>query len=452
MVRKLQRKFILIVALVLFLVLGGLVGAVNGINYWQTKQKTDVLLNMLVDNDGSFPQNNPNDDKGKQGQPPETSDSAASADSTTPTGQPPENGTPAGEKPQSPDGGQSFLSAFEFSAETPFETRYFSVTTTDDGAAWTTELSHIASVTESEAEEYAAKVKEKGKSEGKTGVFRYRMVQTDEKLLIVFVDCSRDTQNVESVAAISCFVAAGCYLLVLILVILCSRKAIRPVIESMEKQKQFITDAGHELKTPIAIISANTEVIEMCEGESEWTESIHHQTERLTSLVTQLLTLAKMDEGGGELELKEWNASETIMDAVTSFEAPAVTKQITLQTDIAEELRMEGDAARIHQLVSLLVDNAVKYTPEGGTIRVRWWKNGKKAGFSVQNTCDTLPDGDLNRLFDRFYRADASRARESGGYGIGLSVAAAIVQAHKGKITAERTGDGICFKAVFPAK
>ncbi|MFR8449744.1 MAG: sensor histidine kinase [Fusicatenibacter saccharivorans] len=122
------------------------------------------------------------------------------------------------------------------------------------------------------------------------------------------------------------------------------------------------------------------------------------------------------------------------------------------QSDIAEELHMEGDAARIHQLVSLLVDNAVKYTPEGGKIHIFWRKNGKKAEFSVQNTCDTLPEGDLNRLFDRFYRADASRARESGGYGIGLSVAAAIVKAHKGKITAERTRDGICFKAVFPAK
>ena len=143
----------------------------------------------------------------------------------------------------------------------------------------------------------------------------------------------------------------------------------------------------------------------------EWTESIHHQIERLNSLVTQLLTLAKMEEGGGELELKTWNASETIMDAVTSFEASVVTKQIALQSDIAEEVHMEGDAARIHQLVSLLVDNAVKYTPEGGKIHIFWRKNGKKAEFSVQNTCDTLPEGDLNRLFGRFYRADASRAR-----------------------------------------
>ena len=126
--------------------------------------------------------------------------------------------------------------------------------------------------------------------------------------------------------------------------------------------------------------------------------------------------------------------------------------RIALQSDIAEELHMEGDAARIHQLVSLLVDSAVKYTPECGKIHIFWRKNGKKAEFSVQNTCDTLPEGDLNRLFDRFYRADASRARESGGYGIGLSVAAAIVKAHKGKITAKRTRDGICFKAVFPAK
>ena len=432
MVRKLQKKFILIVALVLFLVLGGLVGTVNGINYWQTKQETDVLLNMLLDNDGTFPENSP-DTQGKQEHLPE-------------------DRAPGGDQLQFPEKRQSIWNNFRFSAETPFETRYFSASTTDGGKTWTTDVSHIASATEREAEAYAAKAAEKGKTEGKTGIFRYRMRQTKEKLLIVFVDCSRDTQNVESIAGISCSVAAGCYLLVLILVIFCSRKAIRPVIESMEKQKQFITDAGHELKTPIAIISANTEVIEMCEGESEWTESIHHQIERLNSLVTQLLTIAKMEEGGGELELKTWNASETIVDAVTSFEAPAVTKQIALQSDIAEEVQIEGDAARIHQLVSILVDNAVKYTPEGGKIHIFWRKNGKKAEFSVQNTCDTLPEGDLNRLFDRFYRADASRARESGGYGIGLSVAAAIVKAHKGKITAERTRDGICFRAVFPAK
>ena len=432
MVRKLQKKFILIVALVLFLVLGGLVGTVNGINYWQTKQETDVLLNMLLDNDGTFPENSPGN-QGKQ----EHS---------------PENRAPGADQLQLSENRKSIWNNFRFSAETPFETRYFSASTTDGGKTWTTDVSHIASATEREAEAYAAKAAEKGKTEGKTGIFRYRMRQTKEKLLIVFVDCSRDTQNVESIAGISCSVAAGCYLLVLILVIFCSRKAIRPVIESMEKQKQFITDAGHELKTPIAIISANTEVIEMCGGESEWTESIHHQIERLNSLVTQLLTIAKMEEGGGELELKTWNASETIMDAVTSFEAHAVTKQIALQSDIAEEVQIEGDAARIHQLVSILVDNAVKYTPESGKIHVCWRKNGKKAELSVQNTCDILPEGDLNRFFDRFYRADASRARESGGYGIGLSVAAAIVKAHKGKITAERTRDGICFRAVFPAK
>lgn len=119
-----------------------------------------------------------------------------------------------------------------------------------------------------------------------------------------------------------------------------------------------------------------------------------------------------MEEGGGELELKTWNASETIMDAVTSFEASAVTKQIALQSDIAEEVHMEGDAARIHQLVSLLVDNAVKYTPEGGKSTFSGEKR-QKAEFSVQNTCDTLPKGDLNHLFDRFYRADASRARKA---------------------------------------
>ena len=169
MVRKLQRKFILIVALVLFLVLGGLVGTVNGINYWQTKQKTDVLLKMLLDNDGTFPENNP-DNQGKQGQPPE-------------------NGAPGSSQMQSPGNGQSIWNSFQFSAETPFETRYFSASTTDGGETWTTDVSHIASATESEAEEYAAKAAEKGKTEGKTGVEMEALTGVQITLLTIYDMC-----------------------------------------------------------------------------------------------------------------------------------------------------------------------------------------------------------------------------------------------------------------------
>ena len=169
MVRKLQRKFILIIALVLFLVLGGLVGTVNGINYWQTKQKTDVLLKMLLDNDGTFPENNP-DNQGKQGQPPE-------------------NGAPGSSQMQSPGNGQSIWNSFQFSAETPFETRYFSASTTDGGETWTTDVSHIASATESEAEEYAAKAAEKGKTEGKTGVEMEALTGVQVTLLTIYDMC-----------------------------------------------------------------------------------------------------------------------------------------------------------------------------------------------------------------------------------------------------------------------
>ena len=349
-------------------------------------------------------------------------------------------------------GAPPFDDWLHFSPEVQYSLRFFAVHYDADGAVLRVNQDYIASISESDAEAFANAVLESGKTHGYKSGYRYLVHTAQDETAVLFLNSEREIQTMRSLLWITLAIAAVCLAVVFGLVVLFSRRAITPYLKNMEAQKQFITNAGHELKTPIAIISANTEVIEMCSGESEWTKSIHHQTERLTSLVTQLLTLAKMDEGGGQLELKEWNASETIIDAVQSFEAPAVTKQITLQTDIAKELRMEGDAARIHQLVSLLVDNAVKYTPEGGTIRVRWWKNGKKAELAVENTCDNLPEGDLNRLFDRFYRADASRARESGGYGIGLSVAAAIVQAHKGKITAERTKDGICFRAVFPAK
>ena len=228
-----------------------------------------------------------------------------------------------------------------------------------------------------------------------------------------------------------------------ILVYIFSSQAVAPVVESLEKQKRFITDAGHELKTPLAVISANVDVLEIESGKSEWTTSIKNQVSRMNGLVKNLLTLSRMDEERMHVVFSDFDMSKTVKDTAISFEALATSKGKKYQMDIEDDIHITGDKNAINQLASLLLDNAMKYSSENGSIHVLLNKGNKYITFEVSNTCDSIPSGNLDRLFDRFYRADSSRARETGGYGIGLSVARAIANSHGGSIEALRDGDKI---------
>ena len=231
---------------------------------------------------------------------------------------------------------------------------------------------------------------------------------------------------------------------VLVLVVIFSRMVFRPVEESIQKQKRFITDASHELKTPLTIIDANTEVLEMESGESQWTKSTRKQIQRLTGLVQQLVTLSRLDEEKGVQDIAEFNLSEAIADSVQPYEALAQTKGKNLVLEIEKNIFYAGDEKSVRQLTGILMDNAVKYSSEKGNIRLILKKKGKKILLEVYNDADELPQGKLDVLFERFYRLDSSRNSGTGGSGIGLSVAKAIVQAHKGKITAEnKNGKGL---------
>ena len=232
-----------------------------------------------------------------------------------------------------------------------------------------------------------------------------------------------------------------------------SGHAVSPVVESLEKQKRFITDAGHELKTPLAVISANIDVLEIESGKSEWTISIKNQIKRLNDLIKNLLTLARMDEENLHPVFSDFNLSKAIFDCANSFSAVAESKNKKYDLDIQENITFLGDQNAINQLASLLIDNAMKYSSENGHVRVLLSKEKNSIRFEVSNNCDIMPSGNLNRLFDRFYRADSSRNRETGGYGIGLSVAKAIAQSHGGDIVAKKDGDQIIrFIVTLPIK
>ena len=267
---------------------------------------------------------------------------------------------------------------------------------------------------------------------------------------IVFLDTSNDIVSYIRVLLLSAAIGIVCWGLMLVFVILLSKRAIRPIAENIEKQKQFVTNAGHEIKTPLAIIQSNTEAMELYNGENKWSRNIKEQTVRLSGLMKNLLMLARTDEGAAQAVSSELPLSDLLSDMTKGFVPLMDEKHIKLHTDIQPDVILRADKGQTEQLVSILLDNAVKYTNDSGKISIELQKSEKRIKLTVRNTCENLPNVTPDKLFDRFYRADAARTQKSGGYGIGLSVAQSITAANKGSISAEYIGDDIiCFTVRF---
>jgi len=409
MYRKLQHKFVAIAMGSLLSIIIVIIAAINIYNYYYMNNIADGLLNQLAENNGSFPQ-----------------------------------------YIQDEQTGSTIVFNFQITPETSFETRYFTVRVSSEGTAIEVDTSSIAAISPEQAKEYAEAALSKGDSTSYQGYYKYLVVEQSDSTLIIFLDRYPQMQSVRSFFSISCAIAILSLAVMFVLVSLLSKRAINPVIESTEKQKRFVTDAGHEIKTPLAVISANTEVLELNHGKNEWTESIRKQTNRLDTLVKSLLTLSKVEEEKVQLVFTELSASDLVWESVISFEALATGQGKHFEVNIQPNLTVNGDESGFRQIVSILLDNAVKYTREQGEISVTLQRQDKAISLEVCNISETLPEGDLNRLFDRFFRADPSRSRESGSYGIGLSIAKAIVQAHKGKIAVRRESDSrICFSVII---
>ncbi|MBQ9045083.1 MAG: HAMP domain-containing histidine kinase [Oscillospiraceae bacterium] len=341
----------------------------------------------------------------------------------------------------------------ELSAETPYESRYFSVLLDAEGAEQSVDTGRIAAVDSLTAVRYAESVYESGRTRGFLDTYRYTVVSEDGGTRVIFLDCGRSLETFRSFLLAS----AGVSLLGLIsvgsLIVAFSGRIVRPVAESYEKQKRFITDAGHEIKTPLAIINADAEVLEMDLGEdNEWLRDIQKQTQRLAGLTNDLVYLSRMEEQQSAVVQVDFPISDVVAEQAQSFRALAKTQGKTFTEAITPMLTLCGDEKAVRQLTSILLDNAVKYSPEGGEIRLTLEKQGRNLALSVYNDASVpVPRAELGKLFDRFYRTDPSRSSETGGHGIGLSIARAIVTAHKGKITASTEDEkSLAITAIFP--
>lgn len=390
MVGQLRKKFIIIAMASVTSVMILVIAAINIVNFYRFDHRVDEIIRFIHSNEGRFPQFS-------------------------------KNGLNA--------------APFDITPETEFETRFFVVTANINHDILRVNTNSIAAISEEDAVEYVEDIFNKGKTSGFVDFYKYAVFQGEEKITVVFLDCYQQLQNVHSVLYISSGVAVFSWVLVFVLILTFSKRAIKPVVESIEKQRQFITDASHEIKTPLTIISANASVLELTYGDNPWVKSIHNQTNRLSSLTKELLELSRIDEERVELKFEDFCISDTIMDAVQSFQPVVQIQSKQLDCQIQPGLLYRGNEHAVHQLVSILMDNAVKYTSDNGSILLSLYKKKKMIVLDVKNTIDYEMDTNkLNRIFDRFYRMDDSRARESGGYGIGLSIAKAIIQAHKGKI------------------
>lgn len=432
-IKKLKIRFIALAMISLTILLAVIVTSMNIINYNKVVSDADTRLEVLEQNSDRLL--NPRKNTGRFGEPAPfwgLSDDMDDIDDPDDLDDIEEFFFGKGGK------GGPFMTQDE--AE---ESRFFIVTMNENGDVKACNTDRISSVDTKKAQEYALKAVNTGQDDGFMDEFRYSIDDEGTDTTITFLDCGRVLESFRDFLKASIIMSVVGLLAVFAIISFFAGRIIKPVAESYEKQKRFITDAGHEIKTPLAIIKANLDVIKMDPDSTD--ESLHDigdQVDRLTGLTNDLVYLSRMEEGGSELVMTEVPISDIVSETVSSFDALAKEKGRTIETEIEPMISATGNHKELEKLVSILLENAIKYSSGKEPVKVALKKDGKNTVLEVRNATDEEIIGDkLTHVFERFYRADESRNSATGGHGIGLSMASAIVSAHKGRIAA-RTSDG----------
>lgn len=395
MIEKLKLRFMMISISAILLVLGIIIASVNIINYRFINQSLDSVLDMLASNDGKFiddyfTENSPN----------------------------------------------------LITAESKYETRFFCVRFNEKRNLVTFDMKNIASISEDEAVRLAYEVLGNDKDRAFIENYRYLITNNKDGKLIVFVDCSKTIFIARKFVNISVTVGLLALAVISIFVLLISEKTVKPFVDTYNKQKKFIADAGHELKTPLTIISANAEVLELETGENESIDAIKKQVTRMTQMTKNLVALSRVDESDLKKDMTLFSLTNAAIDVCESLRKVCIKCKKEYNVSIDEDITYKGNERLIRELMTVVIDNAIKYSKSFVNIQVQ--KKKMKIVINVENDTEGINKDEIKNYTNRFYRTDESRGSKIEGSGIGLSIAKEIITLHKGemKLSSE---DGIIF-------
>ena len=326
---------------------------------------------------------------------------------------------------------------------------FYSVALSEDGTVLAVDNGTRGLYNEDKLVEIARKLLEEARLSGRLDNMSYMVSVRSGYTLVAFIDNTIIDASMKMLLGNVLIVGGAAIVLLFFVSIVLSKKIIRPLEENDKQQKQFISDAGHELKTPVAVISTNAELLSRELGENEWLANIQYENERMGDLVKQLLDLSKAENT--ETPMEPVDFSRVITGEVLAFESIAFEQGKMIQSDIEEGIHVVGNQIQLTQLISILLDNAVRHGA-GSEIELSLKRQGHSAVFNIANDGDEIPPEKLEHLFDRFYRVDEARNSESHHYGLGLSIAKAVVEKHGGSIVVSSQNGRVRFTVSIPEK
>ena len=317
------------------------------------------------------------------------------------------------------------------------DARYFIVTVDRDNNTKNVDLNHISSVKYEKAQEYTKTVLNSDSEKGFVDTFRYQIFKEPKNITIIFLSRNYSFDSLRSSVFSSILFSFIGMCVMFVLLLAASYWVTRPVAVAYKKQQQFITSASHELGTPLTVIKADTDILLSDDPSNEWLQDINKQTQRLTAMTHNLITLAKLDEQGEHIKPIEFPISDLAEDVVKSYRAIAESENRIFNAKIPSSMSYNGDENLIRQLFTILLDNAFKYCPKDGVIDFHLDKSSQGVAVRVTNTTEQIGKEQLDRIFDRFYRSVNATTSSKKGHGLGLSIADSIVKNHRGKIFAK---------------
>ncbi len=325
---------------------------------------------------------------------------------------------------------------------------FYSIAISDEGEVLATDNDLTKVCSDSELAEIARSIIEGGRNLGIKGSLIYCMADKGDYTLVVFMDNTIMQESMTTLFRYTLVFGGTAVFFMFFFSVFLAKKIVQPLEESYQKQKQFISDAGHELKTPVSVVSVNAELLSCEIGENQWLANIQYENERMAALVEQLLELARTEAVAAQMERVE--LGRLVGGELLPFESVAFEKGLAIRCEIADKVYVWGNSAQLKQLVGILLDNAIRYSAGGKEIALSLKEERNCAVLTVINECDTISPDQRKQMFERFYRGDTARNGDGRHYGLGLAIAKAIVTAHKGKIGVECPAGKIEFTVSLP--